>query len=150
AGAVDALIEAGANVTATALDFATGSLALDIMATLLRHGAPIRAAVVGGRYPSPNPPLHIAARLGGTEGAAEAVDLLLRWGADESERCYRGNTPSEVVGVDVDVDTVPTPRLVEDADRVRELLANAPAEKAWHRRRLLILCLARNRMTTMK
>ena len=66
------------------------------------------------------------------------MELLLRWGADYSERCYHDKIPSEVVGVDVDVD--PALRLAADADRVRELLA---AEQAWHRRKLLILCLAR-------
>lgn len=48
AGAVDSLIEAGASITAAALDCVTNSLALETMITLLRHGAPIRAAVVGG------------------------------------------------------------------------------------------------------
>ncbi len=32
--------------------------------------------------------------------------------------------------------------LVEDAERVRRLLANAPADTAWHRREYLVLCQA--------
>lgn len=73
------------------------------------------------------------------------MELLLKCGADESERCYRFNTPSEVVGVDVYVDVIPTPRLVADADLVCELLAKVPTERVWRRRRQFFLCLARNR-----
>lgn len=66
AGTIDGLIEAEPGVTTTALDGATESLAVESMVTLLRHGALIRAAVVSGPYPTMNPHLHIAARLGGT------------------------------------------------------------------------------------
>ena len=34
-------------------------------------------------------------------------------------------------------------RLTEDADRVRKLCANAPADRAWRRRGYLVLCRAR-------
>ncbi|CAN0288831.1 unnamed protein product, partial [Laminaria digitata] len=74
---------------------------------------------------SSEPPLHFAAQQGGKLGAAEAVDLLLRWGADELELDDDGKTAAEVVGADVRQEA----SLAADADRVRELLANAPADR---------------------
>ncbi|CAM9361966.1 unnamed protein product, partial [Laminaria digitata] len=139
AGVVETLVEAGASVTVQAFrcdtltHFAATHLSPQITLALLRHGAPVQALQGDGVGPCNEQPLHVAARKGGMEGAAEVVDLLLRWGADESELNRGGKTAVQVVG-----DTA-------DADRVRELLANAPADRAWRRRGLLLLCLARNR-----
>ena len=87
------------------------------------------------------PPIHYAAQQAGKKGAAAAVDLLLRWGADEFELDDDGKTAAEVVGADVRQEA----SLAADADRVRELLANAPADRAWRRRGQLLMCLARQR-----
>ncbi|CAM9430345.1 unnamed protein product [Laminaria digitata] len=102
AGAVDALVEAGARVTPQALDSAAFSLALEAMVALLRHGAPVNATTVtredGEAAIRIIPTLHIAARRGGAPGAVEMVDLLLRWGADETRVNRRRQTAAEVVG----------------------------------------------------
>ncbi|CAM9787414.1 unnamed protein product, partial [Laminaria digitata] len=163
AGVVDALVDAGANVRAerhtrssTPLFYALRYLSVEAMRAFLRHGVGVGLLVVPRRSWSnlkPTPLLHLAAQQGGKDGAAEMVDLLLRWGADESELDRDGKTAAEVVptgGFRGDVleaisSGVYTEHSLEtDADRVRELLANAPADRAWRRRGLLILCLARN------
>ncbi|CAM9371563.1 unnamed protein product, partial [Laminaria digitata] len=126
AGVVDALLEAGASFTAETLDYGVTPL----------QGAAGTAARV-----------------------SEAVDLLLRWGADELIVDRDGKTAAEVVGADqvpagnttleaVDISGVHIEDgvMTDDADRVRELLANAPADRVWRRRGLLLLCLARDRI----
>ncbi|CAN0328143.1 unnamed protein product, partial [Laminaria digitata] len=160
AGSIGALVEAGASVITqtrhgeeginhTPLHSAAEALALDAMLALLRHGAPaldplIRASQKDGVNRSKRSRLHIAARQGGTMGASEAVDLLLRWGADESELDDNGNTAADVIGAEVREDES---LAADDADRVRELLANDPADRAWRRRGLLLLCFARDQRT---
>lgn len=158
---VAALVEAGASVAPqlfekgiTPLHSAAEALALEAMAALLQRGAPVLALPVqeeeegsqeedtGVAIRTRNEsPLHIAARQGGKERAAEAVDLLLKWGADESELDNDGKTAAEVVGADVSEEW----SLAADADRVLELLARAPANRAWRRHGLLLMCLARER-----
>lgn len=61
----------------------------------------------------------------------EAVDLLLRWGADETSLDIWGASAEQFL-----------PCHSEDAERVRRLLANAPADRTWRRRGLLALCRA--------
>lgn len=72
-GAVDALVEAGASITAQAwsherniipLNYAACSLALEAMAALLRHGAPVRALRDDDVNRKCEPPLHCAAENG--------------------------------------------------------------------------------------
>lgn len=158
---VAALVEAGASVAPqlfekgiTPLHSAAEALALEAMAALLQRGAPVLALPVqeveeesqeedtGVAIRTRNEsPLHLAARQGGKERAAEAVDLLLKWGADESELDNDGKTAAEVVGADVSEEW----SLAADADRVLELLARAPANRAWRRHGLLLMCLARER-----
>lgn len=81
-------------------------------------------------------PLMIAALFGGEEGAAEIVDILVRAGADETNVDHYGNTPADVVCLSNEGADQPA----EDAERVRELLANAPADRAWRRRGYFLLC----------
>ncbi|CAN0161170.1 unnamed protein product, partial [Laminaria digitata] len=156
---VDALVEAGASVTPprrdhgyTPLRCTVESLALEAMRVLLRHGA---APVDEAAGESGTPLLHIAARKASTAGASEAVDLLLRWGADETILDDDGKTAAEVVGADqapeVTVEAVQSGTYTADSfmngnNRVRELLKNAHADRVWRRRGLLLLCLARERL----
>ncbi|CAM9796013.1 unnamed protein product [Laminaria digitata] len=145
--AVDALLEAGASVARqnfgngkTPLHLAVERLSLDALHALLQHGAPVRALQGGEVDRRCDPPIHLATEQGGRQGAAEVVDLLLRWGADEFELDDDGNTAAEVVGADV----LEEQSLARDANRVSDLLANAPADRTWRRRGLLLLCLARD------
>lgn len=64
------------------------------------------------------------------------VDLLLRWGADEMIVKKTGNTDLDVLGIRVEEHN----SLAGDAERVRELLASAPIDRAWRRRGYLVLC----------
>lgn len=105
---MDALVEAGASVTPDTLNLrptplfcAVHYLALESMRVLLRRGA----FVGGGASPGGETDrycgylLHLAAgRVGWRKGASEAVDLLLRWGADELELDVNGKTAAGVVG----------------------------------------------------
>ncbi|CAM9863379.1 unnamed protein product, partial [Laminaria digitata] len=178
AGAVDALIEAGADIDAqtspwvgsTPLHSAVSGSALEAMLALLRHGArvlavPPRAPWGGDGTGTRNlSPLHLAARKSGMDGAAEMVDLLLRWGADETELDGEGLTAAQQIDYYYRMLYVRNPppagqmfwfrgpKAVAGMDRVRNLLANAPADRAWRRRRgLLLLCLARsNRIETRR
>lgn len=144
ARAVDVLVEAGARVGAqviydgsTPLHFASESLAAEALHALLRHGASVL-----GQAPIRNePPIHFAAQQAGRGGAAGVVETLLRWGADETAVDNEGSTAAEVVGADVEEGD----RLTEDFERVCELLARAPQDRAWRRRCLPVLCVARAR-----
>ncbi|CAN0151208.1 unnamed protein product, partial [Laminaria digitata] len=98
-GVIDALVEAGASVSSqkivdgtTPLHHAVEYVSPEGALALLRHGAPVQPWELDSVEYDCEPPLHTAARQGGTNGAAEVVDLLLRWGADESELDADGNT----------------------------------------------------------
>lgn len=70
-----------------------------------------------------------------------AVDLLLRWGADETALDKNGKTPADLLNSDDEDDE----RLSQDGvERVRLLLARAPADRAWRRRGWLVMIRARN------
>ena len=137
---IDVLVEAGASVdgrdifSCTPLVMAACTLTLDALAALLKH-----AALVNNRTPDLRTALHYAATNAGRQGAAEAVDILLRSGADETVLDDNGAAAADVVAEDVEEED----RLAEDVDRVHKLLANAPADRAWRRRGYLVLCRAR-------
>ncbi|CAB1098451.1 unnamed protein product [Ectocarpus sp. CCAP 1310/34] len=135
APAIDVLTEAGANIEAqangsTPLHVASqeGRLAAGI--ALLRHGAS-----VGKKNAAAQTPLHLVAAKAGSPGTAEMVDLLLRRGADETAVSENGHTAADMVVLK----TEESDSLAEDVDRVRKLLARAPADRAWRRRGFLIL-----------
>ncbi|CAN0205402.1 unnamed protein product, partial [Laminaria digitata] len=164
AGSVDALIEVGASIDAqtshcvgtTPLHSAATFCALEAMLALLRHGGPVlalppRAPEEGGTGRRNRSPLHLVARMGIIKGAAKMVDLLLRWGADESELDGDGKTAAEHVGYFSEMFDFRSPVAAADDKRILELLTNAPADRVWRRRRgLLLLCLARNHIETRK
>lgn len=83
--------------------------------------------------------MHTAAARAGTLGTSEAVDILLRRGADETAVDNDHRTPAYLIGSRLGE---AQGSLAEDFERVRELLANAPADRAWRRRGFLVLCRA--------
>lgn len=135
------LVEAGVNIRArdrdgcTPLHFAPGQPSLDTLLTLLKHGG----AHVNALDNDHETPLHWAAVKAGMPQTEEVVDSLLRSGADEAILDNAGKAAAHIVGIDVGDKNPPT----EDVERVRELLANAPADRAWQRRGYLVLCRAR-------
>lgn len=133
---VEALLEAGADVTAqayvdtrwrgdsalTPLHVAARHYKLGGMSTLLRNDAEVNAKDGNGRTP-----LHVLCTTAGRESdAVDAADLLLRSGADETLTDDIGRTPEQVMMRDGGV-------------RLRKVLANAPADRAWRRRGLLVM-----------
>eukprot|EP00903_Cladosiphon_okamuranus_P016085 g14849.t1 len=136
--AIDALVEAGAVQSpsafgSTPLHFAATWSNSEATLALLRHGAEPNAQTLAG-----NTPLHWAVEYAGMPGSSETVEVLLRWGADETMRNANGCTPEDNLGDNVDESEV----VVEEVERVKALLLQAPAERAWRRRGLLVLCRA--------
>lgn len=139
-GAVDVLVEAGANIDLqetlygdTPLHVAASSSCAAAARALLEHGASI------GKQNTPgDTPLHLATRRAGTR-SADVVDLFLRWGADENAVADDGNTPADLIGSLV---LEGDDNVAENIERVRKLLVDAPADRAWRRRGFLVLCRA--------
>ena len=136
---IEVLIEAGADLRAqdtfewTPLHRAS-TCSPDAVLALLKHGANVN---VLGAYAQT--PLFLAASNAGKSGAVRIVETLLRWGADESASDEDGSIARDVIGTNF-------PHLVEqDVERVRQLLDNAPADRAWRRRGSLIMCRSRLR-----
>ena len=105
--------------------------------------APVRALRDDDVRRKCEPPLHCEGEQSGTPGSTEAVDFLLKWGADRSKLNSDGKTAAEVVGDSV----FPDKTSADDVKRVHELLA---AERAWRRRGLLLLCRARDQAMTRR
>lgn len=86
-------------------------------------------------------PLHIAA---GHARVCAVQELLLRWGADEAALDARGQSPWDVAGklkYVFDRDH----RHEEEVRMIRLMLANAPADRNWNRRRGVMMLVARER-----
>lgn len=143
--AIGVLIQAGANIEArslmgcTPLHLAAVNRNAEAVLTLLREGADVNAQEEANRTP-----LHSAATKAGALGAAEIVDLLLRSGVDETIVDNHGKTAADVIGewFTEDEEEHFLQQHDEDVARVRGLLANAPADRAWRRRGYLVLCRA--------
>eukprot|EP00903_Cladosiphon_okamuranus_P008544 g8203.t1 len=137
--AIDALIRAGADVDAksddgsTPLVIAAGRSQRNAILALLGHGATVDVRHEGG-----NTPLHSACSRR-WEGVGAAVDLLLRWGGDETALNEEGRRPAEVLD-EAAVDYDEYQECSEDEiERARRLLARAPADRAWRRRCWLVI-----------
>lgn len=141
-GAIDVLMEAGADMEVEDDDECTPFLDAvlnhchEAALALFKHGANIEARDFRGETP-----LQIAARQAGREGVTAIVNLLLTCGSDETAVNPDGRTAAGIVGHHIEYAACPLKK--EDVDRVRELLANAPADRAWRRRGFLVLCKAR-------
>ncbi|CAM9116748.1 unnamed protein product [Scytosiphon promiscuus] len=141
--AIDLLVFEGADIEAgdlhgaPPLHWAAMGLRHESLIALLRHGANVNASDELGFTA-----LHHAASYAGTRGAAElVVDTLLRSNADETITNTDGISPQDAVGNKA----VGRGRVDDDdLERVRKLLANAPADRAWRRRGYLVLCRARS------
>lgn len=138
AEAVDTLMEAGAALELRTKRGLTPLLAAAAMSTtctsmraLLRHGAVVTVEDHGGRTP-----LHWVCR-NRRDGVEAAVGLLLRWGADETALDGEGNTPAK--GLDLPVEHEEAQCSEGEIERVRAMLARAPADRAWHRRCWLVM-----------
>eukprot|EP00752_Nemacystus_decipiens_P005208 g4727.t1 len=140
AEAINVLAEAGAKMDLkteehgfTPLHFAAFTNYPAAVLALSKHDAPVSARDAVERAP-----LHYAAAKAGVLGAAEVVDLLLRLGADENAIDRDGQTPADMVGSSMGGED----SVAEEVERVRQLLLNAPADRAWRRRGFLVLCRA--------
>eukprot|EP00752_Nemacystus_decipiens_P007683 g6867.t1 len=136
--AVDLLVRAGANIEArdrdgeTPLICASRFLDRASVACLLKHGAKVDV-----QSDALHTPLMYAAFEADECGAAEVVDVLLRAGADDTLRDSFGWMATDLIP-----DGVLAGNMSGDVERVFELLANAPADRAWRRRGYLVLCRA--------
>ncbi|CAM9935787.1 unnamed protein product, partial [Pylaiella littoralis] len=71
------------------------------------------------------------------------VELLLRWGADENLTDVVGDTAADILGLweeDEDVGDIRSEQRKADDQRIRRILARAPADRSWRRRGWLVLC----------
>lgn len=139
--AIDVLVQAGADMEidddddCTPFLVACGNHCHEAALALFKHGAKVEVRDTRGETP-----LQIAARQAGREGVTAIIDLLLRCGGDETAVNPDGRTASEIVDHHKEYATCLLER--EGVERVRELLANAPADRAWRRRGFLVLCRA--------
>lgn len=134
------LLEAGADVDAQDLEMQTPLHHLcgrkvsrvDSLQVLLRAGAGVNAAQSDGKTP-----LHLAcAHLN-----EQVVEVLLACGAALTAVDNNGNTPAQVVGSSTspgNQDSAVT--LAHKTASVRDMLARAPADRAWRRRGWLVMC----------
>ena len=133
------LVEAGANIEArdhaghTALHHASAGVRRGALLCLLKHGANVNAQNVSRKTP-----LMISAAMAGNQGAAEVTEFLLRAGADETIFDDEGRRASDMIDDSIDEQG----GSVEEKERVRKLLANAPADRAWRRRGYVVMCRA--------
>ncbi|CAM9227563.1 unnamed protein product [Ectocarpus fasciculatus] len=141
---VRVLLEAGADIEArtkacvwTPLHRSVHSRfsSVDTIHALLEGGADVGAEDVYRLTP-----LHRAC----SKSNAAAVELLLRWGADETIVDEDGETAADVVGTwdhsNDDDGSIDDEQLKADGQRIRQMLARAPADRSWRRRGWLVLC----------
>lgn len=137
--AVDVLVEAGADVHARSkgvvnnapIHWAVKHGSCDALLALLRHKADVNA-----QDNSLRTPLMMACRW----LQQEAARILLRWGADETTVDSEGCTAKQVIGNGISMSAIGARGAEKDS--MRRLLERAPADRAWRRRGLLVLCRA--------
>lgn len=139
-GAIDALIEAGASIELkstkgrTPLFYAARFNQRKAMLSLLQHGAIASTCDHDG----PTPLHQVCIRK--KHGLELGVDLLLRWGADETVYDNDGETPAAKLDILPPVGDCP----LAEIERGRRLLARAPADRAWRRRCWLVMFRSRS------
>lgn len=144
--AIDALVEAGGDIELgdegfeTPICQAASNCACKSMLTLLRHGASMDVQLLFGEYRSDNDSLLHRTCLVQRNGLEAVVDLLLRWGADETALNYDDKTPAQVLEEDRPRSLQCSP---EEVERTRLLLARAPAYRTWRRRCWLVMLRSR-------
>lgn len=144
--AVHTLIKAGADTELkanggwAALHAASRHHRCKAMLALLQN----KAAVNIRHETNGDTPLHRACRKQ-HRGLETAVDLLLRWGADETALNERGRTPEHVLGSTRVGNRHCSPNEVE---RARLLLVRAPADRSWRRRSWLVMIRSRAKIMT--
>lgn len=108
----------------------SGSPTTQALLPLLRHGADVNALDVDRESA-----LHrLCYKATTIPNVVEIVDLLLRWGADETIDNY--------ICTPLDWLSEHHPTEGETVRHVRRLLENAPADRNWRRRGFLVLCRA--------
>ena len=133
--AIGVLVEAGADIDRriagyqSVVHVAAFNRVAEALIALSKHGADFNIQDIEGETP-----LHCALIETG-EKTAEIVDVLLRSGADETIVNEDGLQAAKTVGSIFSGSE-------EDNERVRRLLANAPADRVWRRRGYLVLCRA--------
>ncbi len=138
-GAIDMLVEAGAEVNAastygsTPLHFSATWSNVDATRALLRHGAPVNSQTIRGETA-----LHWVSEFAGTPGSSGTVAVLLRGGANETLRDCDGHRAEDMVARKEDE----WDRVEAEIESVKLLLRKAPSERAWRRRGFLALCRA--------
>ncbi|CAM9459932.1 unnamed protein product [Ectocarpus sp. 12 AP-2014] len=139
--AVHMLVKAGADTELksvggwTPLHAAAVHHRVNCVAALLQNNASVR-----NRFDATgDTPLHRACA-DQREGLAASIDLLLRWGADETTRNKRGRTPLDVLGATRTDNPHCSP---DEVDRARLLLVRAPADRRWRRRGWLVVLRSR-------
>ncbi|CAN0035215.1 unnamed protein product [Ectocarpus sp. 12 AP-2014] len=131
------LLEAGADVDAKTTASCSTPLHVAVDRRIASTGT-IRALLEGGanvnvRDELNKTPLHTAC----INSSITGVELLLRWGADEKLTNDDGDTPADVIGDWPDVDN--DEEIEVDNQRIRRMLARAPADRSWRRRGWLVL-----------
>ncbi|CAN0062027.1 unnamed protein product [Ectocarpus sp. 8 AP-2014] len=142
--AIDTLIKAGADVELkennglTPLAFAACNGSCKAMHALFQHGAQ-----VGVRDNEGYTPLHETC-WERHEGLEVAVDMLLRWGADETTLNNNGVSPADFLDGRYGKVMVHNPAPQAEIDRATLLLSRAPADRAWRRRGWLVMLRSRD------
>lgn len=85
-------------------------------------------------------PLHTIAKQCGEKGAFDMAELLLKWGINETTRNSFGATAKDLVRFLFASLTYEDDRSTRDADDFVNLLQDSPADRAWRRRSLVVLC----------
>lgn len=103
----------------------------------MTRGGDVRAkTIIKGKSP-----LHIAAGHAETRAVQE---LVLRWGADETQLDGRGRSASDIAGALKNVFDRGQ-RHAEQVERIKVVLASAPADRRWIRRRAVVMLVCRLR-----
>ena len=144
-GVVDVLVDASADVEArdifgrTPLVAAAADCAVSAAAAILKRGVDINAVDM-----NKHTALAYAAHNAGRKGAVDLVELLLRYGADETKQDKYGRTARDVAGNWIGGDWVARaselgPIVSSEIALVRALLLLAPRDRVWRRRGCVVM-----------